>query len=274
MIYADLHVHTNYSDGTESIQNVFKKAKEKGIKVIAITDHDTVFHYGRIKKIAKEYQMETIRGVEMSCYDEEVGKKVHIVGLWLKEDVSHVEQLCQETLRCRDSYHKKLIKQLNDKGFEITYEDAKKFAPNNIVFKLHIFLALMEKYPDEMNMERYRQLFAGQTTRDVDSQMGYIDVKKGIDAIHKDGGVAILAHPCEYNNYSEIEKYVQFGLDGIEISHPSMKDTDYPLTISYAKQYNLLESGGSDFHDERMTILGKFGLTKEQYENISKRVCE
>ncbi len=274
MIYADLHVHTNHSDGTESIETVFKRAKEKGIQVVAITDHDTVNHYDDIVQVAKKYQIETIRGVEMSCYDEEVGKKIHIVGLWLNDDVSHVEKLCQETLKCRDLYHKKLIKQLNDKGYAISYNDAKSFSPYNIVFKIHIFLALMKKYPNEMSMERYRELFAGQTSRDVDRQMGYINIQKGIDAIHKDGGIAILAHPCEYDNYTEIEKYVKFGLDGIEISHPSMKEEDYPLTLSYAKKYKLLESGGSDFHDERLTILGKYGLTKEQYEIMSKKVHE
>ncbi|WP_154890103.1 PHP domain-containing protein [Longibaculum muris] len=272
MIYADLHVHTNHSDGTQSIDSVFKQAKEKGIHTIAITDHDTVNHYQEILLVAQKYQLETIRGVEMSCYDEVVGKKIHIVGLWLNEEVPHVEKLCQETLKCRDQYHHHLIELLNQKGYDISYEDAKAFSPYNIVFKIHIFLALMKKYPDEMSISRYRELFAGQTSRDVDRQMGYIDIQKGIEAIHLDGGIAILAHPCEYDNYDEIEKYVGFGLDGIEVSHPSMQQEDYPRTLEYAKKLHLLKSGGSDFHDERLTILGKFGLTKEQYELLMRKV--
>ena len=272
MIYADLHVHTNHSDGTQSIDSVFKQAKEKGIHTIAITDHDTVDHYQDILSVAQKYQLETIRGVEMSCYDEDVGKKIHIVGLWLNEEVPHVEKLCQQTLKCRDQYHHHLIELFNQKGYDISYEDAKAFSPYNIVFKIHIFLALMKRYPHDMNMSRYRELFAGQTSRDVDKQMGYIDIQKGIEAIHQDGGIAILAHPCEYDNYDEIEKYVGFGLDGIEISHPSMQQEDYPRTLEYAKKFHLLKSGGSDFHDERLTILGKFGLTKEQYELLKRKV--
>ena len=272
MIYADLHVHTNYSDGTQSIDNVFKIAKEKGIHTIAITDHDTTFHYQQIKDIAKKYEMETIRGVEMSCYDESVAKKIHIVGLWLNEDVTHVEQLCQETLYYRDKYHHHLIEVLNQKGYDITYEDAASFSPYNIVFKIHIFLALMKKYPNEMSIDRYRELFAGQTSKDVDQQMGYIDIQKGIEAIHQDGGIAILAHPCEYDNYDEIEKYVSYGLDGIEISHPSMKEKDYPLTLDYAHRLHLLESGGSDFHDPRLTVFGKYGLNQKQYELLKRKV--
>lgn len=272
MVYADLHVHTNHSDGTQSIEDVFSLAQSKGIHTIAITDHDTVNHYQQVLLVANQYGIETIRGVEMSCYDDEAGKKVHVVGLWLNDQVPHVEKLCSDTLKCRDAYHHTLIELLNKKGYDISYEDAKAFSPYNIVFKIHIFLALMKKYPNDMSMSRYRELFAGPTSREVDRQMGYIDVQKGIEAIHADGGIAILAHPCEYGNYDEIEKYVGYGIDGIEISHPSMKKDDYSRTKKYAQHFHLLESGGSDFHDSQLTILGQYGLTKEQYELLRRKV--
>ena len=272
MVYADLHVHTNHSDGTMSIEKVFALAQENGIHAVAITDHDTIDHYPEIVTLAKTYDIETIRGVEMSCYDGEVFKKVHIVGLWLNDHVPHIKKLCQETLKCRDTYHHHLIELLNQKGYDISYEDAKIFAPYNIVFKIHIFLALMKKYPQDMTIKKYRELFAGPTSKEVDSQMGYIDIQEGIHAIHEDGGIAILAHPCEYDNYDEIEKYVSYGLDGIEISHPSMKEVDYPKTLDLAGRFHLLESGGSDFHDPRLTHLGKYGLNQEQYELLRRKV--
>lgn len=245
MVYADLHVHTNYSDGTHSIEEVIRLAKNRGIKVVAITDHDTLYHYDKVKKICEKNNIKTIRGVEMSCYDFDVYKKVHVVGLWL-----------------------------NDKGLDITYEEAKKFSPYNIVFKMHLFQAIVNKYPEYNNLEKYRELFAGKVSQDVDLQMGYIDVKSGIEAIHKDGGIAILAHPCEYDNYDEIKKYVSYDLDGIEISHPSMKEDDYPLTQHFAKKYNLLKSGGSDFHNIKLTSIGDFGLTKEQFDDLEKEALQ
>lgn len=268
MVYADLHVHTNHSDGTKEIRDVLMMAKEKGIQRIAITDHDTIDHLDEVKRLGEELGIRTIRGVEMSCYDEDVAKKIHIIGLWLDEKAPHVEALCQKTLACRDAYHHKLIENLSQKGYHITYEDAKKYSPYNIVFKIHIFLALMEKYPEEMTPEKYRGLFASKTSKETDLQMGYIDIQKGIEAIQKDGGIAIIAHPCEYNNYDEIEKYVGYGLQGIEISHPSMKDEDYPLTQKYAKKFNLFKSGGSDFHDSRLTQMGDYGLNKQQFEEL------
>ena len=270
-IYADLHIHTNYSDGIHSIEEVVKFVKEKKIKVIAITDHDTVFHFEEVQKVCRQNGLEIIRGVEMSCYDYDVHKKVHVVGLWLNDNPIHVEQLCNKTLLCRDKYHHELIDQLRYKGLEITYEEAKEYAPHNIVFKMHLFQAIIKKYPEYNNMDKYRELFAGKTAKEVDLKMGYIDIQEGIKAIKQDGGVAVLAHPCEYENYDEISKYVGYGLDGIEISHPSMKAKDFLLTLSYANKYGLLKSGGSDFHNELIS-LGENGLTYSEYESLRKNV--
>ena len=159
-------------------------------------------------------------------------------------------------------------------GLEISYEDAKKYAPYNVVFKMHLFMAIVEKYPEYNDMKKYRSLFAGKTSKETDLQMGYIDVKEGIEAILKDGGIPILAHPCEYDNYDEIKKYVSYGLQGIEVSHMSMKEKDYPLTKEYAERYQLVQSGGSDFHAKKLTTMGTFGLTKEQFECLKKEVDE
>ena len=272
MIYADLHVHTDYSDGVHSIENTIRLASSNNIKSIAITDHDTIFHFDEIKKYCDAYKMEMIPGVEMSCYDYDVHKKVHVVGLWINQNPQHVATLCHHTLTCRDNYHKELLKQLNDKGFDITYEEVKKYARHNIVFKMHLYQAIVAKYPEYNNLDKYRSLFMSQTSYETDLKMGYIDVKEGIDAIHQDGGIAILAHPCEYDNYPEIDKYVSYGIDGIEISHPSMKEEDYPLVMKYIDQYHLLKSGGSDFHNLKFQNFGINGLTKEQYKELVERI--
>lgn len=272
MIYADLHVHTNHSDGVLEITDVLDRAKAKGIQVIAITDHDTTNHFDEIRQYAHKIGLKTIRGVEMSCYDFDVYKKVHVIALWLNDDCPNVTALCQDTLAKRDAYHKKLIQSLNEQGYDIHYEDAKKYSKYSIVFKMNIFQALKEKYPDEMTPQRYKELFASKTSKETDLQMGYIPIEKGIKAILKDGGIPIIAHPCQYENYDEIEKYVGYGLKGIEVNHSKMKPIDYELTESFASQYNLFRSGGSDFHDPQLITFGDFGLTQEQYESLEKNV--
>lgn len=274
MIYADLHVHTNHSDGVCEIADVISMANEKGIKALAITDHDTVNHYDEIKKIGNDFNIEVIKAVEMSCYDYDVFKKVHIVGLWISEDSSNIKKLCDETLKCRDNYHRELIKKLAESGYEITYEDAKKYSKYNIVFKMNIFQALKEKYPNEMTKEKYKELFASKTSKETDSKMGYISVEEGIKAIQKDGGIAIIAHPCVYDNYDEIEKYVGYGLQGIEINHSKMKEIDFKRTLEFADKYNLVKSGGSDFHNPELIEFGKFGLMEQQYKELKKIIIK
>ncbi len=270
MKYADLHMHTNHSDGVCDIEDVIIDAKNHGLKVIAITDHDTVNHYDEIYKYGKKHNMKIIKGVEMSCYDFDVYKKVHVVGLWLNEETPNIEKLCNHTLHCRNEYHKELIENLRKQGYEISYDDAKKFSPYSIVFKMNIFQALKEKYPEEMTPQRYKELFASKTSKETDMKMGYIDVKEGIEAILKDGGIPIIAHPCQYHNYSEIEKYVSYGLKGIEINHSKMKEEDYPLTQEFAKKFDLFKSGGSDYHNPELITFGEFGLTKEEFDELEK----
>ncbi|QIQ21665.1 PHP domain-containing protein [Zophobihabitans entericus] len=270
MIYADLHIHTNHSDGVCEITDVLENARSKGLKTLAITDHDTTNHYPEIFKEGKRLGLNIIKGVEMSCYDFDVFKKVHIVGLGLNLETPNVDRLCSHTLACRDQYHRELILELHQHGYDICYEDAKKFSKYNIVFKMNIFQALKEKYPQEMTKERYKELFASKTSKETDLKMGYIPVAEGIASIIADGGVPILAHPCVYDNYDEIEKYVGFGLKGLEISHSKMKPIDYEKTQMYAEKYQLLKSGGSDFHDPALLKFGDFGLTQEQLEELAK----
>lgn len=272
MKYADLHMHTNHSDGVCEIKDVLKDAKAHGLEVISITDHDTINHYDEIFKEAKKIGLQVIKGVEMSCYDFDVYKKVHIVGLWINPSCPHIESLCSKTLASRDAYHKELIEDLRKQGYDISYSDAKKYSKYSIVFKMNIFQALQEKYPKEMTAQKYKELFASKTSKETDLKMGYIPVKEGIQAILNDGGIPVLAHPCQYDNYAEIQKYVEYGLMGIEINHSKMKETDYTLVQYYADKFHLLKSGGSDYHDPKLITFGQFGLIKKEFTDLESAV--
>ncbi len=264
--FADMHVHTDHSDGTQPIGAVLDQAAAAGLSAIAIADHDTVDTWDEVRAEARSRGIEPVRGVEMSCYDERVHKKIHIVGLWLNEEVPHVAPLCEHTLACRDRYHRKLVGELAERGYAITLDEVQAAAPYRYIFKMHLFKALCAKYPDEMTPARYRELFAGKTSEEVDAQMGYTPIEEGIRAIRADGGIAVIAHPCEYDNYDEIPDYVEMGLQGIEVRHPSMKEADYPRCEKLARRFGLLRSGGSDYHDPVLTPhLGRFGLYEDEF---------
>ncbi len=271
--FADMHVHTDHSDGTQRIETVFAQAAAAGLAAVAITDHDTVDTWDEVRAAAAAHGVETLRGVELSCYDERVHKKIHIVGLGLGADVSHVAPLCAHTLGCRDAYHRKLVGELAERGYAISLEEVEAAAPYRYIFKMHLFAALKRKYPDEMTPARYRELFAGKTSEEVDAQMGYTPIDQGIEAIRADGGIAVIAHPCEYDNYDEIPAYVEMGLQGVEVRHPSMREADYPRCEELTRRFGLLRSGGSDYHDPALTPhLGKFGLFEGEYAALREIV--
>lgn len=276
MKIADLHMHTNKSDGIYEPEEVIQFAKAAGLKTIAITDHDTFYHLGEVSALCEKYEVNLINGVEMSCYNYTNFKKIHIIGLNLPMDAPHVKALCDQVLQGRNDYHKELIENMNALGYAITFEDAKKFSHSHTVFKMHIFQAIQEKYP-EVDEAFYDKHFRIKPTIEVEKRMNYIDIKIGIQAILQDGGVPILAHPNIYDSFPEVEEYISYGLKGIEVNHPRMKDEDKEKAKAIAKKHDLICSGGSDFHKKKCLAngapeMGNCGLTQDEFDTLYQRV--
>lgn len=243
-------------------------AKDKGLSCIAITDHDTYYHMNECEQYAKVIGITLIKGIELSCYNYNKQKKVHIVGLFLNDEARYCVELGDKVLEGRNVYHQQMISEIRQMGYDISFEDALIFSKSNTVFKMHLYQALKSKYP-EINMDFYRKNFMKKDTRSVDKMMNYCSVKDGINAILKDGGIPILAHPSSYGSFSEAEEYVSYGLKGIEVNHPELSEQDQIKARLVAEKYDLLVSGGSDFHFlEDPSTLGKYGIIADEFEKI------
>lgn len=270
MKYADLHMHTSYSDGDYDIREVIEMAVGAGIKTMAITDHDRADHFEKIKEIGKDFDIRLIKGLEISAYDFDSHKKVHIVGLFLPEKTPEIDKLNSITNKKREAYHISLLPKLAEDGFELDYAYLKTFAKNSIIYKSDIFWAMKAKYPERMEGVGFKDVFHEKTTDDLARTMGYIPVKDAIEAVNKDGGLSILAHPQEYNNWDEIEKYKEMGLRAIEINHSRMKDGDFERAKDFANKLDLLMSGGSDFHRLGRFDLGDYGLRQDEFKALEE----
>ena len=268
MKYADLHMHTSYSDGDYDIKEVIEMAVGAGIKTMAITDHDRADHFEKIKEIGKDFDIRLIKGLEISAYDFDSHKKVHIVGLFLPESTPEIDKLNAITNTKREAYHLSLLPKLAKDGFELDYDYLKTFAKNSIIYKSDIFWAMKKKYPERMEGLGFKDIFHEKTTDDLARTMGYIPVKDAIEAVNADGGLSILAHPQEYDNWDEIEKYKEMGLRAMEINHSRMKDGDFERAEDVAKKLDLLMSGGSDFHRLGRFELGDFGLSEDEFRAL------
>ena len=270
MKYADLHMHTSYSDGDYDIKEVIEMAVAAGIKTMAITDHDRADHFEKIKEIGKDFDIRLIKGLEISAYDFDSHKKVHIVGLFLPERTPEIDKLNAITNKKREAYHISLLPKLAEDGFDLDYTYLKTFAKNSIIYKSDIFWAMKAKYPERMEGVGFKDIFHEKTTDDLARTMGYIPVKDAIEAVNKDGGLSILAHPQEYNNWDEIEKYKEMGLRAIEINHSRMKDGDFERAKDFANKLDLLMSGGSDFHRLGRFDLGDYGLRQDEFKALEE----
>ncbi|MGH4051625.1 MAG: PHP domain-containing protein [Clostridium sp.] len=249
---ADLHVHTDISDGSYDLKKTISLAKASGVTHLAITNHDTI--KGIEESIAEGIKegITIIPGVEISACDMASGKKVHILGYCFDLLGSNIKKLCDPILEKRKSNSLWQIETLIKKGFKIDLEKIEQYAKNSgVIYKQHIMAGLIhENYIDERYKIIYKEIFKGKgiCARDIE----YVDMIDAVKAIRADNGLAVLAHPGQLDSYDFIEELVEAGLDGIEINHIDHNDDDHLKIMEYASKYGLILTGGSDFH-------GKYG---------------
>lgn len=244
----DWHTHSRYSDGSDTLEMLFLKAKHAGITHLGVVDHDTVAHHNEGHLLARQYDMTFIPGVEISAYDFKRRRKVHLLGYGFKGSCPAIEALCQPLLARRHAHSIWQTRCIKDAGFQINIEDALAYAhTSGTLYKQHIMNALLEESYDNKNYQTlYQSLFkwSGVAAGDI----AYIDVFQALKAIHADGGFAVLAHPGQLDSYEVAEELIAQGLDGIELVHPDHTEMDRNRVKQLAAKYNLLLTGGSDYH--------------------------
>ncbi len=245
---ADLHVHTNISDSDLSIEETIKLAQKNGVRFLGITDHDTVAGLEKAIEIGKEYGIHVIPGIEISAFDYKRGRKVHILGYNFDLKATHIRKLCQPLLAQRQENSLWQINQLRGNGFDISlWEVQEKARAGTCIYKQHIMAVLIEKgYTDRIYSDLYYRLFKnkGICARDI----AYLDVFSAVEAIKKDGGQVILAHPGKLKSYEVMEELWELGLDGVELYHEDHSPEDYQRIMEYARRRPMILTGGSDYH--------------------------
>lgn len=244
----DLHCHTRLSDGTLGIEDIINFAKKKGLETIAITDHDCLAGTVRGKIIGARHGIQVIPGVELSATDEKNDRNVHIL-CYLPDAPDMLEGLCKRNSLARKKAGHFMMLQ-TAKRFPISTEFITKCATGSTnLYKKHIMQALIEcGYTDSFNGELYDKLFSKESEENILVVPKYEDVKAVIEAIHTAGGVAILAHPYASGCVDDLADYIEYGIDGIEVFHPSADEEQQAALKKFASKNKLLMTGGSDFH--------------------------
>lgn len=250
----DLHIHSCFSDGTCTPEELVDLALDAGLKAIALTDHDTVAGVAEAIRCGREKGLPVIPGVELSCeYTVRPGRKkeIHILGYNLDYTQPELRDTLQKAAAERDQRNRKMCKNLNDAGFPITYETLMARFPNTIVTRAHFARFLYEQGAIGSIEAGFRKILAQDGPYYV--MRKYLTPESGIRLIQKAGGVPVLAHPLLYKlSVTEIRnlltKLKNFGLRGIEALYSRNRGNDEAFVRKLAQEYGLFITGGSDFH--------------------------
>jgi predicted metal-dependent phosphoesterase TrpH len=240
-----------YSDGKYTPDEVCRRAKEAGVEVISITDHDTMNGLEDKRAAAKKHGLISIDGWEISAYLND--ERVHVLGYGCKDGEGY-RAFMQRRVDSAYARAKERVEKLNRIGIPLTMErvlagQADKTAP---IHTMHVARPLGELLGVSPGEAYIRYLEKGCP---ADSMIGRPSPKEAVECIRASGGVAFLAHPgrirvSEEDKEEMIRGLVDCGLDGIECYYPAHTDLQTEHYLHLAKKYGLRVSGGSDTHWE------------------------
>jgi predicted metal-dependent phosphoesterase TrpH len=250
-MFADMHIHSTYSDGWYTPDELCARAVKNGVGLISVTDHDTLGGDSEKRKAAEKYGLLYVTGWEISAYEN--GEKVHVLGYGCKVGDAYLafnEKRKQSALkRAKES-----VEKCNALGIPVTLQDvlAERAHTDAPVHTMHIARALV-KYLGISEGEVYLKYLARGCP--ANSAFGRPTPKEGIDCIHALGGIAVVAHPGRLGfPFEEREAYFQtladYGVDGIESYYTTHTEKDTEYFLKTAKKYGFFVTGGSDTHVE------------------------
>lgn len=265
----DLHVHTNFSDGLYSPEEVLELAKDREYDVLAITDHDNIDGYLQIRNYAELLGIELIPGVEISTLHRQ--RDTHILAYHFDPENKALRELLKAIYDSRFGRAMAIIGKLNERGIKIDIEKVQSYAGrNNYLGRPHIARALIETGYCTDKYEAF-DLHLGEHC------YAYVpkyapSAQTAISVIHQAGGIAVLAHPFTLGNDSLISELIAFGIDGMEVFYAKCNDeTIYHYSI-IAKENGLIRTGGSDFHGDGfdMEIFGNFSAPEKVLHEMQR----
>jgi predicted metal-dependent phosphoesterase TrpH len=271
----DLHAHTAFSDGTFTPTESFRLARELGLDVLAITDHDTTDGLREAAAASAEVGVRLVPGVEFSAtYD---GSSVHVLAYWI--DPEHPE-FRTELSRLRDDRFRrgeKMVERLQELGYPVSFERVREISGGGNIVRPHIAQALVEAGVVPTEKDAF--------TAELIADGGRADVQKhalhpldAVDLIRAAGGACVLAHPGMWRGETSvpdslIEGMAERGMAGLEVDHPDHAPEQRERYRSIARSLGLVVTGSSDDHGTRYdpVRLGSVRTDPEEFAALSER---
>ena len=248
----DLHTHSTTSDGQYTPSELVSLARQAGIEVLALTDHDTLDGLSEAIQAGNAAGLRVISGVELSAREYDT---FHILGYAFRRDAPELQELCRHMRQRREERNPRLLAFLHCHGIDLSLEEVRALSGGAVLGRPHFAQAMVrrgyvksskEAFDCYLDTEEYHQ----EVERDKPS------VQECVEAIHASGGKAVLAHPyqigLEDDALEELVSALVAGccLDGIECFYPRHTPEQTAFYLGLAEKYRLHTTGGSDFHGE------------------------
>lgn len=266
-------MHSIYSDGDLTIEELFVEIKKANLNVVALTDHDTIDGVSEMIELGKLNNIKVIPGLELSTKENK--ESIHVLGYF--KDIDSISNEFKEYLKgMQDRRYERLKKmtELVNEHFNLNIDFSSIVAKHShMLERPHLADAIAEK-----TGESRREIFEKYIGNDSPCfiQASKISLSDGIKMIHDAGGIAILAHPYNYKKNDPFD-LIKMGVDGIEVYYGPTSPTLYDDYFNYAVKNNLLMTGGSDFHkftDYKHSTIGTARYYSPYIDQLLKKLEE
>lgn len=244
----DLHTHSHCSDGTDTPCQLVRRAKKKGLDVVALTDHDTVAGWDEAMTAATSIGITLIKGAEFSTSNLELSQ--HLLGYEFDPTHTGMAVLLREAAGSRQRRVERIHDALADAGRAVDEDSVMRLViGGGLPNKKHFARAVSERYRIDEEAVYDDLLGEGQP---ASIRRWKPTTEEAIMIIKDAGGVAVLAHPrargLRVNDADRIAQLVVAGLSGLEVEHPDHAADDRGLLLELAEQHGLVPTGASDYH--------------------------
>ena len=265
-MFADLHLHTFFSDGTFTPEELVERAHTIGFSAIALTDHDTLEGCARAAAACAAVKMEFIPGAELTA--EHADTEVHILAYLVDTQNQLLLARIAEFQSVRQDRIREMVAALNKQGLPLQAESVFALANCKSPGRPHVARALVkEKLIGNLDEAFEKYLKKGRPAWVPKTKMSAL---KAVELIHQAGGLAVMAHPGLNRTDDIIPALVDAGLDGIECFHTKHSTVMSERYLMIAEKHRLLVTGGSDCHgfSKKQPLIGTVKLPYEHVQRL------
>jgi predicted metal-dependent phosphoesterase TrpH len=261
----DLHIHTTASDGMFIPTELVRQASLKGLKAIAITDHDAWDAIEPVKALAAKVGIEVISGIELSTNIDSV--EIHILGYFIDYNAPQFQEKVLQFKHARIERARKMVNKLSELGARIDFARVMGIAGSGSVGRPHVARALVQEGYVGSADEAFTRYLGNGCPAYVPKD--FLSPAESFDLIHSVGGLAFFAHPGIEGKDDLIVKFVSQGMDGLEVWHAKHSSVQVKGYLEITRQKKLLTCGGSDCHGDNLMTNGG-GAVKVSYNVVDE----